>query len=94
MELNCEQLGLDNGWSLTRLNSCHIGVQNKEMGEVRDEMAGLRTEVTQQVNDIRLDISTIAQYQNMTMWFNGILTIAIVGSLVGIAVKKIFGNNK
>lgn len=34
----CEQLALDNNWSLTRTNACHIAVQNTEMGEIRDQM--------------------------------------------------------
>ena len=39
--LECEQLALDNSWSLTRKNACHIAVQNEEMGQLRDEMVGM-----------------------------------------------------
>jgi len=34
----CEQLKLDNDWSLIRTNACHIAVQNDEMGSLRDAM--------------------------------------------------------
>ena len=36
--MDCEQLAIDQNWSLTRTNACHISVQNEEMGELRDQM--------------------------------------------------------
>ena len=80
--LPCEQLSLDNNWSLTRKNACHIANQNAEMGEIRLD-----------IFEIKSNVQEMTIKQDMLFWLNGIVVIAIIGALISIAVKKIFGKN-
>ena len=73
---DCEQLNIDNKWSTTRKNACHISNQNEEMGDIRTEIVG-----------INLKINTIQNYQAVNVWFWGAIGLAII-SLV---IKKMFG---
>ena len=82
MELNCEQLGIDYSWSLARINACHIGIQNEEMGDIRDEMV-----------IIKQDVAIIKSYQSLNLGIWAVIGIA----LVGLVLKKFWGkdgNNK
>lgn len=42
---DCRQMSIDQEWSLTRTNACHIAVQNDEMGEMRDTMMEIALKV-------------------------------------------------
>jgi len=44
--MDCEQLALDGDWTLARTNACHIAIFNDEMGEVRDEMIYMNTNIS------------------------------------------------
>lgn len=74
----CEQLAIDNNWSLARTNACHIKVQNEEMGDIRDEII-----------TIQQDISIIRTYQGFNMWIWGI----IGGCIIILVLKKMWGTN-
>ena len=78
MENSCEQLALDNSWSLTRKNACHIGVQNKEMGEIRDD-----------IKDINFAITRIQDFQALNIWLWGVIVTAVIV----LVVKKMWGKN-
>ena len=78
MDLNCEQQAIDNEWSLARSNACHIAVQNEEMGELRDEMIEIRTDF----QEVKFDISRIADYQAISFGFIGIVAAVAIGIIV------------
>lgn len=69
---DCGQLALDNNWTLTRKNACHIGVINSEMGQMRD------------------DINIIRIYQGINLAIWGAIGLIILG----LVIKKMWGNNK
>lgn len=41
MVSTCGQEAMDNNWDIARINACHIGVINFEMGELRDAQMGM-----------------------------------------------------
>ena len=73
---NCDQLSIDNNWSLTRENACHIGVMNSEMGDVRVEIINIKN-----------DIQTIKGFQGVNMAIWGAIGLV----LVGLVIKKMWG---
>ena len=85
--LPCQQLGLDNNWSLTRLNACHIGNQNAEMGSINDKIITIDKTMV----DMSNEILRMSDKLDLMFWFNGIITVAIIGTLISMAIKKIFG---
>lgn len=42
---DCEQLNIDNNWSMTKKNACHIGNQNEEMGIIKDDMLLMKNDM-------------------------------------------------
>ena len=74
--LPCQQLSIDNEWSLARLNACHIGNQNEEMGVISSDIIHIK-------GDIQL--IQIFQGINLTIW--GAIGIAFLA----LVVKKIWG---
>lgn len=75
MILDCDSLSIDNGWSLTRENACHIGNMNEEMGELRDIQS-----------DFGYRLAAIETYVQVNTWIWGI----IAATTMAIAVKRIF----
>lgn len=75
---DCETLGIDYDWSLTRKNACHIANQNEEMGELRDAQIDF---------GYRLDV--IEGHISLNMWIWGV----IAATIIGIAVKRVFSPN-
>jgi len=73
---NCDQLSIDNNWSLTRENACHIGVMNSEMGDIRVEIINIKN-----------DIQTIKGFQGVNMAIWGAIGLV----LVGLVIKKMWG---
>jgi len=73
---NCEQLSLDNAWSLTRKNACHIGVFNSEMGVVKEDIIYIKN-----------DINTIKSFQGLNLAIWGAIGLI----LVGLVIKKMWG---
>jgi len=75
---DCEQLNIDNNWSLTRTNACHISNQNEEMGIISVDIINIKN-----------DIKTIQTFQgiNMAIW------AAIGLAFLALVVKKIWGKN-
>lgn len=73
---NCDQLALDNNWSLTRENACHIGVTNTEMGNVQKDILNIKN-----------DINTIKGFQGINLAIWG----AIAFILIGLVIKKMWG---
>lgn len=74
---DCETLAIDNSWSLTRKNACHIANQNEEMGalsKAQDKMV--------------FRLSTIEWHISLNTWLWGIIAAATIG----IAIKKIFNS--
>ena len=76
---DCEQLRLDNDWSLARTNACHIAVMNDEMGM----LAGAQTEIQSSLGVIGMKIDLI-----FGAW--GI----IVACIIALVIKKMWGNGK
>jgi len=72
---NCEQLALDNNWSLTRKNACHISVQNEEMGTLSEAQVKMEYK-----------LQNIEIYIEINMWIWGV----IAATIIAIAIKKIF----
>lgn len=75
MILDCESLAIDNAWSLTRTNACHIANQNQEMGELRDYQ-----------KDFGFRLSTIEAYVSVNTWIWGVIATTIIAT----TIKKIF----
>lgn len=75
---DCESLAIDNDWSLTRKNACHIANQNEEMGELRDSQI-----------EMGYRLGTIETYIAVNTWIWG----AIITVIIGIAIKRIFSPN-
>jgi len=73
---DCNQLSIDNDWSLTRKNACHIGVMNSEMGDVKFEMINIKNE-----------IKSIKSFQGVNMAIWGAIGIV----LIGLVIKKMWG---
>lgn len=82
MILDCETLSIDNSWSLTRKNACHIANQNEEMGVLSKAQQDLSNSL--QRVDFRL--TTIEGYMAAQIWIWGAIAVAIIGMMV----KKIF----
>ncbi len=76
--LPCEQLYMDNNWSMTRKNACHIGNMNSEMGTLAKNQIEMNT--TMQVMGTK---------QTMSLLILGAIGLAFIG----LAVKKVWGNN-
>jgi hypothetical protein len=79
MDMNfadCEQLKIDNDWSLARVNACHIAVQNDETGLIWKEM-----------NSMNLKIDRITIYQEIQICAWGL----IVSCIVVLVINKIWG---
>jgi hypothetical protein len=83
---DCDQQAIDFKWSLARENACHLAVQNHEMGEMRDEMIEMNSNVSETFMIIKNDIQNMQYVQNITIWIWGI----IASTLIIMAVKKIF----
>jgi len=83
----CEQLALDNSWSLARTNACHLSVQNHEMGELRDEMIDTRIEMKQFHHEILLKFEHYSTLQNVQI---GAWSL-IASTMVVLVIKKIWG---
>jgi len=74
---DCQQLAIDNNWSLARTNACHIGNTNDEMGELVVHMR----EVSYQVKSINFKQTCI-----FTVF--GAIGLCILGILI----KRYFKN--
>ena len=75
---DCEQLKLDNNWSLTRTNACHIGVMNSEMGLLAESQQSIQASLG--VIGLKMDLMF------------GIFTIVVI-CLIGLVLKKMWGHN-
>ena len=73
--LDCETLAIDNAWSLTRKNACHIANQNQEMGELRDSQV-----------DFSFRLKNIETYVSVNTWIWGV----IAATVIALAVKRVF----
>jgi len=74
--MDCQQLSIDNDWSLARTNACHIAVQNEETGLIWDELTSMN-----------MKIDHIATLQGFNLWIWAAVGLAII-SLV---IKKMWG---
>jgi len=89
--VECEQLGLDNEWSLARLNSCHIGVQNADSERTTASIEAIEDDIV----EINHSIESIADMQSMMLWGLGIVVAVSLGSVLKIFWAKVFnGKNK
>lgn len=50
---DCQQLAIDNNWALERINTCHIGNTNEEMGIFAEDLSKIAYE--QKVMAFKLD---------------------------------------
>lgn len=74
----CEQLRIDNDWSLTRANACHISVMNDEMGIL----------VKSQI-DIQASLGVIELKVNLIFAIMGIAA----ATLIALVIKKMWGKS-
>jgi len=75
---DCDQMAIDNDWSLARQNSCHIAVQNDEMGV----LANAQVEMNARIDVIALKLDFMI----------GLMTICAV-CLIGMLFKRVFTKN-
>jgi len=68
---DCQQLAIDNNWSLTRTNACHIGNTNEEMGEVSVHM-----------REMSYLIKNIGFKQSCIFGVFGAISLCILGVLI------------
>ncbi len=68
---DCDQLAIDNTWSLTRENACHIGNMNSEMGV----LAQAQHSMLEAINIMNIKIEFI-------MWIFAIIAVAVVGMVI------------
>lgn len=98
---DCEQLSIDNGWTLTRKNACHIANQNDEMGEMRDDMRGLRNDFNEKIEILKDDVNSdfsvvksdmahISWNVEAMLWIWGIIGAAIIT----LVIKRFWGDKK
>lgn len=73
---DCEQLTLDNDWSLTRTNSCHIGNMNSEMGALAKAQ-----------QDMLMKMEGMCLKVDFMIWLWGAVAIAIIA----LVIKKMWG---
>ena len=79
---NCDQRAIDDNWSLARQNACHIGIQNFEMGEIRDDVVLIQRDIT----DINHNIDKISGFQQANIWLWGV----IVSCIIVLTIKQIW----
>lgn len=83
---DCDQQGVVNDWSLTKKNSCHLAVQNSEMGEMRNEMVALRNDVNEKFISFDGRMDGMQQIDVLQLWIWGI----IASTLIVMAIKRLF----
>lgn len=81
----CDQLNIDNDWSLARLNNCHIGVINYDSERTAESIESIEDDIVLINNKVDL----IAHDQGFILWIGGIIAVAMIGSFVKLLWQKI-----
>lgn len=68
-----------------------------DMKHVKEDVVEIKTSVSAvEAHSVKTDLTMTQMkvHQEISMWFTGIIMVAIIGGLVSIAIKKLFGSNK